>query len=220
MRLWTASAHPDSTAAAASRAATTCDPDWRRAIRRNTTGVTIAPAIAQAREHERGLNRSASCRRPRGRRRSRGGRPSACRDRASTSGRSARSPGPSPTAAGSGKKIPEMPAITRTGNIPQEPTFCTFGTSAPMIIPSGSVASGPRASTQDDRQPAARATGHHAVEEQEARHQDHEQLRHLGRGCEREQVGGRGPPRKPWGSPCGAAAFRPRAPSRGCTPGR
>ncbi len=47
-----------------------------------------------------------------------------------------------------GKKIPEIPVSTRIGSMPQVPTFCMFGTSAPMIMPSGIIASVPRASTQ------------------------------------------------------------------------
>ncbi len=40
-----------------------------------------------------------------------------------------------------------MPASTMTGSIPHMPTFCTPGTSAPIIMPIGSVASSPRTST-------------------------------------------------------------------------
>ena len=116
-----------------------------------------------------GLRACASSRRSRAPRPSRAGTPSACRGRASTSGRSARPPGPSPTAAWIGKKIPEMPASTRTGSIPQVPTFCVLGTSEPMIIPIGSVASSPSDEHPRDGQPARRAAGHEVVEEQEAR---------------------------------------------------
>ena len=73
--------------------------------------------------------------------------------------------------------------------MPQVPTFCMFGTSAPMIMPSGIIASVPRASTHDDGQPAARAAGHEVVEEQEARDEDDQELRHDAEAVQ-EQVAG------------------------------
>jgi hypothetical protein len=46
-----------------------------------------------------------------------------------------------------GTKIPEMPVSSVIGSMPQVPTFWVFGTSAPMMIPSGMIASVPRTRT-------------------------------------------------------------------------
>ena len=73
--------------------------------------------------------------------------------------------------------MPEMPASTSTGSIPHVPTFWVLGTRAPMTMPIGIVASSPSRITQATvSQPDG--LGHQVVEEQEARHQDHDQLRH------------------------------------------
>ena len=65
-----------------------------------------------------------------------------------------------PQSACTGKKIPEMPAKTSTGSIPHVPTFWVLGTSAPMTIPIGIVASNPRGITHETvSQPDGSAIG-------------------------------------------------------------
>ena len=89
---------------AASVAAATCEPDWRRAIRRSSAGATRAPTTAQAPEHGHGLQRAPGAA-------DLGGDVAVGQEgrahaeaRASTSGTPGPPPAPSPTAPARGRR--------------------------------------------------------------------------------------------------------------------
>jgi hypothetical protein len=84
--------------------------------------------------------------------------------------------------------MPEIPASTITGSIPQVPTFCAPGTSAPDHHADRQGGEQAEQQHPHHREPA-RALGHQVLEQQEARHQDDHHLRQQVQGLEDQLTG-------------------------------
>ena len=73
--------------------------------------------------------------------------------------------------------------------MPQVPTFCMLGHERADVHAQRHHRKRPEGQHPDHGQPAARAAGHEVVEEQEARDEDHQQLRHDAEAVEEEMAG-------------------------------